>query len=433
MKKKITLMLSLVLIALLLFPAAVFAEGEEPPAEDPPTLEPPVEEPPAEEPPAQEPPLDDLGGESLMAESLMVPMAPGGQAGTTLSVPEGDPTVQAYWEIVYEWTIDKSVDVDYYEFVPGDSGTSTYTIVVTKSAGTESAWIEGGVSVTNGGERATEGLAIMAVLRNGTSQNDPVVSNTPVDVSGNPVLDPSETGYYAFTIIIPPAYWIPNWDYRVDTDITILNHSGSLGVPKGPSPGATGKLPSAPTKVNDTIHVDDTNGGSWEFSASGSVSYDRTFTYDDCGVLTNRATIRETGLFDEAVVTVVCFEPHGDTFTIGFWKNHSGLGNGNQQDLISQYLPISLGSINVTTVQQAVDILSNMGSNGINKLMAQMLATKLNIANGAPVTPKLTAALTAADDFLMTYDADDWSGLSKAQQKNVLGWMSKFDDFNNGY
>jgi roadblock/LC7 domain-containing protein len=74
-----------------------------------------------------------------------------------------------------------------------------------------------------------------------------------------------------------------------------------------------------------------------------------------------------------------------------------------------------------------------MGSNGIDKLMAQMLATKLNIANGAPVTPKLTAALAAADAFLMTYDADDWSSLSKAEQKAVLSWMTKFDDFNNGY
>jgi hypothetical protein len=407
MKKKITLLLSLVLIALMLFPAAVFAEGEEPPAEVPPAEDPVVEE--------------------------FAVMAAGGAAGTTLSVPEGEPVVEAYWEIVYEWTIDKSVDVDYYEFVSGDSGTSTYTILVTKDAGTESAWIDGEVSVLNGGERATEGLTIVAVLRDGTSQNSPIVSNTPVDVSGNPILDPLETGYYTFTIIIPSSYWIPNWDYRVDTDITITNHSGHLGEPFGPSPAATGKLPAAPTKVNDTIHVDDSNGGSWTFNASGSVSYPRTFTYDDCGVHTNRATIRETGMYDEAVVTVFCYEMNGDTFTIGFWKNHSGLGNGNQQDLISQYLPISLGSLNVTTVEQAVAILSNMGSNGIDKLMAQMLATKLNIANGAPVTPKLTAALAAADAFLMTYDADDWSSLSKAEQKAVLSWMTKFDDFNNGY
>jgi hypothetical protein len=33
----------------------------------------------------------------------------------------------------------------------------------------------------------------------------------------------------------------------------------------------------------------------------------------------------------------------------------------------------------------------------------------------------------------MTYDADDWSSLSKAEQKAVLSWMTKFDDFNNGY
>jgi hypothetical protein len=74
-----------------------------------------------------------------------------------------------------------------------------------------------------------------------------------------------------------------------------------------------------------------------------------------------------------------------------------------------------------------------MGSNGIDKLMAQMLATKLNIANGATVSPKVAAALAEADAFLMTYDASAWASLSKTQQKLVLGWMTKFDNFNNGY
>jgi hypothetical protein len=147
----------------------------------------------------------------------------------------------------------------------------------------------------------------------------------------------------------------------------------------------------------------------------------------------NTATIDGTDKSDDAKVTVNCLQVTGNTFTIGFWKNHAGLGNGNQADLITPLLPITLGNYVVDTAEKAVAILSNMGSNGIDKLMAQMLATKLNIANGAPVTPSVSTALAAADAFLMTYSPSSWSSLSKAQQKSVLGWMTTFDTYNNAY
>jgi len=57
------------------------------------------------------------------------------------------------------------------------------------------------------------------------------------------------------------------------------------------------------------IHVDDTNGGSWTFSDSGSVTYDKTFTCEDEGENVNTATIRETGQSDSATVVVTCIKP----------------------------------------------------------------------------------------------------------------------------
>ncbi len=420
MKKKITLLLSLVLIALMLFPAAVFAEGEEPPADAP---------------EVKDPPADDLGGETLQTESMMI-MAAGGAAGTTLTAEvTADPT----WEIVYAWEIDKSVDPEYMEMYVGDQGVADYTIVLTKDAGTESAYVEGYIDVTNGGDRTTESLYVEAILQAKDAgekwQDVPGANYVSKYETDTPELGPGETGSYYYYIVIPSDYWVPLLELRIDTIITILNHSGSLGTPKGPEEKADFTMPAAPTKVNDTIHVTDTNGMSWTFSESGTVTYQKTFLCREAGGYehVNVATIDETGQWDDAKVTVNCLQVTGNTFTIGFWKNHAGLGNGNQADLISQWLPITLGNYVVDSAEKAVAILSNMGSNGIDKLMAQMLATKLNILNGAPATPKLTAALAAADAFLMTYDADDWSSLSKAEQKAVLSWMTKFDDFNNGY
>jgi len=63
--------------------------------------------------------------------------------------------------------------------------------------------------------------------------------------------------------------------------------------------------PGDPTIIN----VDDTNGGSWQFSGNATVIYARDFTCNgDQGLQTNLATIRETGDSDGAEVTVNCYQ-----------------------------------------------------------------------------------------------------------------------------
>ncbi len=234
-----------------------------------------------------------------------------GQNGTTLK--DAEVSITPHWTITYGWTIDKSVSPVSWDLFTGDDGTSKYTIAVTKDDGTEEAWVEGQISVKNDGEEATENLAIVAVLQDGYGSPNDFLADATVDVSGNPVLDPGETGTYSYRVNIPitgGTYPQPHagGTYKVTADITITNHSGHLGELFGPSPSATTVFPSSATLVNTTIHVDDANGGSWEFSASGSESYEKTFTCDgDDGTQDNTATIRETGQSASASVTVNCY------------------------------------------------------------------------------------------------------------------------------
>jgi hypothetical protein len=131
----------------------------------------------------------------------------------------------------------------------------------------------------------------------------------------------------------------------------------------------------------------------------------------------------------------------GCTLTIGFWKNHAGLGNGNQDDVLSQYLPIDLGdaggskTLAVTDRYIAVDVLEQKTygrpNNGITKLYAQMLAAKLNFAAGAS-DGDVADYIADADAFLADHDHDDWGSLTDEEADNVMMWHGAFDDYNNG-
>ncbi len=133
-------------------------------------------------------------------------------------------------------------------------------------------------------------------------------------------------------------------------------------------------------------------------------------------------------------------EHEGCTLTIGYWKTHAGFGP--QPDMVTQYLPITLGngggqSIDVINATIAHDILVKKtyghSSNGITKLYAQLLGTKLNIAQGADDSA-IADVIADADDFLTDYGWQYWKSgmMSRPEKKMVLGWMTSLDDYNNG-
>lgn len=202
------------------------------------------------------------------------------QNGTTLT---SDICTNPHWSILYGWTIDKSATPATWDLFAGDQGTSQYTIAVNKDNGTMEAWVYGVVCVTNGGAVATENLSINVELRNGYEAPNDSINTAIVDLSSNPVLDPGESNCYEYIVTIPitgGTYPQPhaNGTYKATAHITITNHSGSLGIPTGPDPSATTIFPTTPDTKHNSIAVNDSNGGSWNFNESGSVAYNKTFT-----------------------------------------------------------------------------------------------------------------------------------------------------------
>lgn len=299
-----------------------------------------------------------------------------GQSGTTLTATK---TATAHLITTYNWTIDKSVSPDTWNLFAGDSGTSSYTVAVTKDAGTTSAYIDGEICVTNGGAVATENLTIVDNVSMPPSQT--VIASDIVDTSDMPILAAGASYCYPYRVDI--ASPVPGATYKDTANITITNHSGHLGAAFGPNPSATSVMPATPTLVNDSITVDDTNGSSWTFNDDGSVTYDKTFTCDDEGTNDNTATIRETGQSDSASVDVHCYSLSvAKTAVTSFDRTWSWTVDKSAD---KPSLTLSTGqvfTVGYTVVYNATSADSNYAVNG-----------EITISNPAPMDASLTGVV----------------------------------------
>jgi hypothetical protein len=214
----------------------------------------------------------------------------------------------------------------------------------------------------------------------------------------------------------------------------------------------TDLLPNQPVEFKKCVDATDSFFGPLGTVCVGdspkTFTYTRTIgPYHECGEFTveNTASLNDDPLHPSTShatvhVSVPCVG--GCTRTIGYWKNHAGFGP--QDDVVTELLSQNLGTAGgaktqlVDNAAEAVQFLSFRGSNnvqdasnGINKLYAQLLAAKLNIASGANGSA-VAATIAAADAFLANNDSLSWASLSKSAKSSVLAWMTTLDNYNNG-
>lgn len=135
------------------------------------------------------------------------------------------------------------------------------------------------------------------------------------------------------------------------------------------------------------------------------------------------------------------------TYGKGYWKTHTGCVRG--EDRVSDLLPQHLGTpggtltLEVSDPCEAFAVLSGFPycvdkcgrrpdmSNGIVKLYAHLLATKLNIAHGAD-DADIAATVADADAFLADHDWHAWDGLDQDTRHLILDWKDALEDYNEG-
>jgi len=200
----------------------------------------------------------------------------------------------------HEWDIDKSVEPATWDFFTGESGTSEYSVAVSKTGYTDSDWaVTGTITISNPAPMA-------ATL---TSVTDTLEPDIAASVDCPPLTVPAQG-----TLTCSYGASLPNSSTRTNTAMATLQNYGydkdGGATPTGTTPfGASAAVVfRAPTtQVNESISVTDTNGLSWgPVSQSATWAYTRSFTCDDAGVQQNTATIVETGQSDDAAVLVAC-------------------------------------------------------------------------------------------------------------------------------
>lgn len=375
----------------------------------------------------------------------------------------------------FKWTFTQSMDQIPDSLCEGEC--NDLEVAVTAKKGDQVTGFSGHICIRNAGEFPTENLAITVKVMKSCAEGEFIVVRDSVSISASlkPILGAGESYCYGYAVNVARFGGIdPNCMYKIVANVTITNYLEQLGTPYGIQPESPAMQGCPPS--NDCVEVTDVPGTiipadaevlitGWNITASPSmlefcesgtamfvlhvcnngVSAEETFTAEN-KLLVGSQFVDTANYY---LTTLGCTPQGGGcTRTIGFYKTHAvSRMCGRNPDMVSAYLPIYLGTpmgpktLVVTKNTQVVSIMKREGpggsSNGILKLYAQLLAAKLNIAgaNGSGMPSDgscIAAAIADADAFLATYNAKDWSSLSRDQKRLVLEWMNTFDRYNNG-
>ena len=209
----------------------------------------------------------------------------------------------------WNWTIDKSVTPGTWNLFTGDSGTSQYTVTLTRTGFTDTAWVvSGNIHVSNAGNPIPATInsvsdvvssAINATVSCGVSFPYTLAAGATLNCTYSATLPDGSTRTNTATA----GQQLHNYDKNgVASNDGTKNYSGTASV---------NFSTATTTEVNAEVDVTDPSAGAdpWHFAGSGSQTYTRTFTCDtDEGTHNNTATITQTGQSDSASVTVNCYE-----------------------------------------------------------------------------------------------------------------------------
>lgn len=218
-----------------------------------------------------------------------------------------DKTAEGKLTKTFPWTLEKTVAPAALELFRGDSGTVEFTVTATRSDSVAVFSVAGQVCVQNTGSDPTENLTIEDKVQyavSGGSYQD--LTGASVTITPQTQIAGGGSECYPYEI---PFDTVADATYRNVANVTITNLQGNEGTPSGPEVILDFTIPTDYThEANREVNVEDTNGGTWVFSDTGTQTYEFLYTCDDnSGDNVNTAKIVETGQEAQATVGVTCY------------------------------------------------------------------------------------------------------------------------------
>lgn len=235
-----------------------------------------------------------------------------GRDGTRITVVQ---TAVPVWQHEFLWSLNQSVTPEEWFLFQGDTGTTRYTVDVTKEGTQDTYGVRGKITVNNVGTVATQGLKIVNCVQykvgTGPMGN---LQCLELDLGVHPTVPANSSYAYPYEMTFDP---VPEARYQTQATISITNAIDYLDQPYEAVAKAGFRFPTSPTRtINEAITVVDSNGRSWTLSESGIQTYDALL---DCAGLAyvneqaayvrgNTAVITQTGQAAETQVTVNCYQ-----------------------------------------------------------------------------------------------------------------------------
>ncbi|MBI4201562.1 MAG: hypothetical protein HY532_00405 [Chloroflexi bacterium] len=326
-------------------------------------------------------------------------------------------TADPAFEREFSWDIDKTVDPAVWDLFTGDTGASMYTVSVTQTGSVDfNHSVSGSITIHNP-------AAFASATITGVSDDISGVGAAAVDcgVAFPIVLGPGGT------LVCTYSSALPNGESRTNT--ATADTAGDVGGGSGSADiDFAGVAPT--TTINGTVNVGDTFAGSLgAFSASGSISYTRTFACDaDEGSHNNTATIVETGQSASASVQVNCYdllvEKTADTSLTRTWdwtiqksadQSQAAINDGDTLTVNYTVVVSAVATDSDWMVSGTITITNNnpfqaAHLTGVSDIVSPAIAATvvcpaLDIPAGGSIACTYTAALPDADDRTNTATA----------------------------
>ena len=331
-------------------------------------------------------------------------------------------SVNAGWE----WTIEKSADVETLLLSPGQVGNIDYTVALSATEVTAAWHIAGDVDVRNSTSGPATIESITDQLNDGTSIQLACSKTFPF------VLQAGSTVHCTY------AMDLPNGDASANT-VTVVS---SIGTFIQEVPVTWGDPVDV---IDECVDVFDSNipDGLGQVCAGDA---DKTFTYslevgpyEECGLyeINNTAFFmaQDSGAYGEASEVVLVDVPcEGScTLTPGYWKTHSSYGPAPYDDT---WMQIGEDTAFFYSGKSYYQVLwtSPSGGNAYYILAHAYIAAKLNQLNDADFTAAQAAFDAATALFSNPTNTPAYVGGLKGSARNEwINLASTLDNYNNGF